>query len=153
VSEFELDPRIVGDSVALADLGSIHVRAMAHAAWPWLVLIPKHPGAVELYDLPEAVGNELQITTLRLARALKQAFAADKINIAALGNVVSQLHVHIVARQVGDPGWPSPVWGRNEAELSSEQAEERLLQLRNCLLPLDQIDRSMPGLARNASQA
>jgi diadenosine tetraphosphate (Ap4A) HIT family hydrolase len=153
VSEFELDPRLAGDSIALGNIGCVHVRAMANATWPWLVLIPMHPEAVELHDLPETVGNELHATTLRLARALKQAFAADKINIAALGNVVSQLHVHIVARQVGDPGWPSPVWGRNEAELSADQAEERLLQLRNCLLPLDQIDRSMPGLARNASQA
>jgi diadenosine tetraphosphate (Ap4A) HIT family hydrolase len=152
MSEFELDPRIAGDSVALGDIGSIHVRGMVGAPWPWLVLIPRYPEAVELYDLPEMVASELQATTLRLARALKQAFVADKINIAALGNVVSQLHVHIVARQVGDPGWPAPVWGRNEAELSANQAEERLLQLRNCLLPLDQIDRSMPGLARNASQ-
>lgn len=151
MSEFELDPRLVGDSVALGDLGAVHVRAMANAPWPWLVLIPRHPEAVELYDLPEAIGSELQATTLRLARAMKRAFGADKINVAALGNVVSQLHVHIVARQVGDPGWPSPVWGRNEPELTANQAEQRLLQLRNCLVPLDQIDRSMPGLARNAS--
>lgn len=135
MSRFELDPRLAGDSVALGDLGEIHVRAMANAPWPWLVLIPRHPEAVELYDLPEALAAELQAVTLRLARSLKQAFAADKINIAALGNVVSQLHVHIVARRVGDPGWPAPVWGRNEAELSADQAEERVLKLRNCLLP------------------
>lgn len=132
---FELDPRLAGDSVALGDIGSIHVRAMASAPWPWLVLIPRHPEAVELYDLPEAIGAELHAVALRLARSLKQAFGADKINIATLGNVVSQLHVHIVARKVGDPGWPSPVWGRNEAELSSDHVEQRLLQLRNCLLP------------------
>lgn len=135
MSRFELDPRLAGDSVALGDLGEIHVRAMANAPWPWLVLIPRHPEAVELYDLPEALAAELQAVTLRLARSLKQAFAADKINIAALGNVVSQLHVHIVARSVGDPGWPAPVWGRNEAELSADRAEERVLKLRNCLLP------------------
>lgn len=148
-SEFELDPRLAGDSVALGDIGRIHVRAMANAPWPWLVLIPRHPEAVELYDLPAAAGAELHALVLELARVVKHAFAADKINIAALGNVVSQLHVHIVARQVGDPGWPSPVWGRNEPELTAGQAEDRLQRLHFCF---DQIVRSMPGLASDASQ-
>ena len=133
MSEFELDPRLAGDSVALADIGLIHVRAMASAPWPWLVLIPRHPEAVELFDLPLAIDAELWALAYALGPVLKREFGGDKLNYGALGNVVSQLHLHVIVRQVGDPGWPSPVWGRNEPELTPEGATERLLRLQHCL--------------------
>ena len=133
MSEFELDPRLAGDSVALADIGAIHVRAMVNAPWPWLVLIPCHPEAVELFDLPAALSAELWSLAYALGPILKREFGADKLNYGALGNVVSQLHLHVIARRVGDPGWPSPVWGRNEPELTPEQAAEHLLRLQHCL--------------------
>lgn len=133
MSEFELDPRLAGDSIALADIGAIHVRAMVNAPWPWLVLIPRHPEAMELYDLPPAINAELWELAYALGPVLKREFGGDKLNYGALGNVVSQLHLHLIVRQVGDPGWPSPVWGRNEPELTPEQAAERLLRLQHCL--------------------
>lgn len=133
MSEFELDPRLAGDSVALADIGAIHVRAMATAPWPWLVLIPRHPEAVELYDLPRAINAELWALAYALGPILKREFGGDKLNVGALGNVVSQLHLHLIVRQVGDPGWPSPVWGRNEPELSPEATAERQQRLHQCL--------------------
>lgn len=133
MSEFELDPRLAGDSVALADIGAIHVRAMATAPWPWLVLIPRHPEAVELYDLPPAINAELWALAYALGPILKREFGGDKLNVGALGNVVSQLHLHLIVRQVGDPGWPSPVWGRNEPELSPEATAERQQRLHQCL--------------------
>lgn len=133
MGEFELDPRLAGDSVALADVGAIHVRAMASAPWPWLVLIPRHVEAVELFDLPPAINAELWALAYALGPVLKREFGGDKLNYGALGNVVSQLHLHVIVRQVGDPGWPSPVWGRNEPELTPESAAERLLRLQHCL--------------------
>ena len=136
MSDFELDPRLAGDSVAVGDMGSIHVRAMATAPWPWLVLIPKHPEAVELHDLPAPISAELWALAYALGPILKREFSGDKLNIGALGNVVSQLHLHLIVRQVGDPGWPSPVWGRNEPELGAEAAAERHQRLHQCLCAL-----------------
>ncbi len=121
MSDFELDPRLAGDSVALGDIGSIHVRAMATAPWPWLVLIPKHPEAVELHDLPAPINAELWALAYALGPILKREFGGDKLNIGALGNVVSQLHLQ---------------WGRNEPELGAEAAAERQQRLHQCLCAL-----------------
>lgn len=133
MSDFELDPRLAGDSVALSDIDAIHVRAMANAPWPWLVLIPRHPEAVELFDLPPAISAQLWALAYALGPILKREFAGDKLNYGALGNVVSQLHLHLIVRQVGDRGWPSPVWGRNEPELAPKHVAERVLRLQHCL--------------------
>ena len=129
MNNWTLDPRLARDSVELAMVGAIQVRAMAGAPWPWLLLIPHHPDAVELFDLPSALQLQLGQLTVHLAERMKAEFAADKINIGALGNVVPQLHVHVIARRHGDPGWPGPVWGRMEADLTAEQIETRLLRL------------------------
>ena len=127
---WQLDPRLARDSVEIADIGLIHVRAMASTAWPWLLLIPRHPGAVELFDLPAPLQTALWSLTVETGVALKREFGADKINVGAIGNIVSQLHVHVIARQVGDPGWPAPVWGRSETPLPVDAVADRLLRLR-----------------------
>jgi diadenosine tetraphosphate (Ap4A) HIT family hydrolase len=84
---------------------------MDDSRWPWLVLVPLRKGAVELHDLDPGDQATLFAEILKAGRVLQQATGALKINTGALGNVVRQLHVHVVARHEGDPNWPGPVWG------------------------------------------
>ena len=106
-----LDPRLAADTVPLTDLGLSRVLLMDRRSWPWLILVPRRAGAVELFDLAPADRAALIEEIAHAAARLKAATAADKINVGALGNMVAQLHVHIVARRVGDRAWPGPVWG------------------------------------------
>ncbi len=130
MSDWQIDTRLVADSVLLAVVDGIEVRAMASAPWPWLILVPRVSGAVELFDLTPAERAALMDLACRLGERLRHEFAANKINIAALGNVVRQLHLHVVARHEGDPGWPGPVWGRTELPLGDAERSERLRRLR-----------------------
>lgn len=149
MTTFDLDPRLAADSELLALIDDIEVRAMRRVPWPWLLLVPRVAGASELFDLDEAQRAALWQLTLALSQGLKRATAADKINVGALGNVVAQLHVHIVARHRTDPAWPAPVWGRSEALLDEAAEAARRESLRALV---DQISRSMPGRASEASQ-
>ena len=88
---------------------------MNDARWPWLILVPRREGAVELIDLGLADQAQLIDEAGRAARFLKGHAQADKINVGALGNIVRQLHLHVVARIIGDPAWPRPVWGHGAA--------------------------------------
>ena len=114
---FEIDPRLLANSVALPPLGLSDLRLMDDVRFPWLVLIPRVPGATEIDDLDPAQRAVL-IEEIALAgamvRALGQALdqPINKLNTAALGNVTAQLHVHIVGRRRDDPLWPDPIWGR-----------------------------------------
>lgn len=108
---FELDPRLAGDTLLVADGPLSQLRLMDDARFPWLVLVPRVPGAVEWLDLP-GDQQRLLLAELNLAgRLLRGLGPVHKLNIGALGNVVRQLHVHVVARQEGDAAWPGPVWG------------------------------------------
>lgn len=149
MTAFALDPRLSADSELLAVIEDIEVRTMRRVPWPWLLLVPRVAGASELFDLEEAQRDALWRLTLALSQALKQATAADKINIGALGNVVAQLHVHIIARHRTDPAWPAPVWGRSEAPIDEAADNVRQASLRALV---DQISRSMPGRASAVSQ-
>ena len=80
--------------------------------YPWIILVPRHPGVTEILDLDLAQQTQLMGEITRSGTALKEITACDKLNIAALGNVVPQLHVHIIARSKSDPAWPHPVWGK-----------------------------------------
>jgi diadenosine tetraphosphate (Ap4A) HIT family hydrolase len=113
---FRPDPAFAAGSQALAELGLCHVRLQDDARWPWLILIPRVEGVRELEDLPPADRARLAeeaVTAGRAVRALGQAtgFAVAKLNIASLGNLTPQLHVHVVGRRPGDAAWPGPVWG------------------------------------------
>jgi diadenosine tetraphosphate (Ap4A) HIT family hydrolase len=87
------------------------VLVMNDAAYPWMLLVPRRAGAVEIIDLDEVQRAQLMTEIARTSRALKDVTGCDKLNIAAIGNVVPQLHVHLVARRIGDAVWPKPVWG------------------------------------------
>lgn len=112
---FKLDPRIQQDSKMVFDLELCQVRVQNDKRYPWLVLVPKVTNCTEVFELT----NEQQIQLLAESSALSQALAlltkADKINVANLGNVVSQLHWHIVARFETDATWPGPIWGVGQA--------------------------------------
>ena len=113
---FELDRRLDADSVPLMWLGLCQLRLMDDRRWPWLILVPRRPGIVEVHDLTPLDQAMLTFETNLVAQALKSETGCTKINTGALGNVVRQLHVHIVARNIGDPGWPGPVWGHGTRE-------------------------------------
>ena len=109
---FPLDPRLEADSVFIADGPLSQLRLMDDARFPWLVLVPRVPGATEWIDLDGASQRLLLAEINQAGALLRQHFAPiDKLNIGALGNIVRQLHVHVVGRREGDAAWPGPVWG------------------------------------------
>jgi diadenosine tetraphosphate (Ap4A) HIT family hydrolase len=112
---FSLDPRLAADSVLVADGPLSQLRLVDDTRFAWLVLVPRLPGAVEWLDL-DGAAQRLLLAEINLAGQLLRALGpVHKLNIGALGNVVRQLHVHVVARQEGDAAWPGPVWGSGPA--------------------------------------
>jgi diadenosine tetraphosphate (Ap4A) HIT family hydrolase len=97
--------------VSLGNLPLSRVLVMNDANYPWLILVPRTPDLTEVIDLDEVKQAQLMTEVTRVARALHEITQCDKLNIAALGNVVPQLHVHVIARFRNDPAWPKPVWG------------------------------------------
>jgi diadenosine tetraphosphate (Ap4A) HIT family hydrolase len=106
-----LHPQLARDTVELGDLPLCRVLVIQDANYPWLLLVPRRPDVVEIIDLDEVEQAQLMTETTRVARALREITKCDKLNVAALGNVVPQLHVHVIARRKTDAAWPRPVWG------------------------------------------
>lgn len=113
--DFVLDPRLANDTAFVCDWALSRVLLMNDARFPWLVLVPRRAGAVEVFDLSPADQALLWREVAHAALLLKGASGCRKVNVGALGNIVSQLHIHIVARNEGDFAWPGPVWGKGEA--------------------------------------
>lgn len=112
MTDFRLDPRLEADTTVVLDLPLCRLLMMRAVDHPWLILVPRQPDLVEILDLSDHDRRWLFDEIARVAEALKAETGADKLNIGALGNVVSQLHVHVIARFRDDPAWPNPVWGR-----------------------------------------
>ena len=110
-STWSLHPQLAKDTIDIGDLPLSRVLVIKDANYPWLLLVPRRPDIVDLTDLDEVEQAQLMTETARVARALKEITQPDKLNIAALGNVVPQLHMHIIARRKTDAAWPRPVWG------------------------------------------
>jgi diadenosine tetraphosphate (Ap4A) HIT family hydrolase len=119
---FTLDPRLQKDTLQIAEFSLCKVLLMNDARYPWVILVPKITGLTEIFQLDEAGQQQLMVESNFVASKLKQVVQADKMNVAALGNVVSQLHIHHVARFIQDDVWPAPVWGKGEA-IAYTQAE------------------------------
>lgn len=113
---FVLDPRLVADTAPVCDWALSGVHLMNDKRYAWLVLVPRRSGLVEPFDLEADDQALLWREAMRAGAAVKRATGCRKVNIGALGNVVSQLHVHVVARNDGDAAWPGPVWGNGVAE-------------------------------------
>jgi len=111
LSSWSLHPQLKRDTSAVGDLSLSRLLLNNDANYPWLLLVPRRPGACEIIDLDEKDQSQLMIEIAHTSRALKDVTACHKLNVAAIGNMVPQLHVHIVARQRNDPAWPKPVWG------------------------------------------
>lgn len=107
---WSLDPRLAADTHHVASLGLSELLLMDDRQYPWLILVPRAVGAIEWMDLPSPDAHALLDEVALAGRLLRTLHAPEKLNVAALGNVVAQLHVHVVARFRGDPAWPRPVW-------------------------------------------
>jgi diadenosine tetraphosphate (Ap4A) HIT family hydrolase len=110
-SNWSLHAQLQKDTIDIGDLPLSRVLVIKDAHYPWLLLVPRRPGAGEIIDLNEVEQAQLMTEISRVGRALKEVTHCDKLNIAALGNLVPQLHVHVIGRRSSDAAWPRPVWG------------------------------------------
>jgi diadenosine tetraphosphate (Ap4A) HIT family hydrolase len=138
MKEFELDQRLFNDTITLAEWPLCRVLLMNDRAYPWFILVPRlmrddSSPVKELYELSDLNRLQLDKESMHLARSSMALFNGDKMNIAALGNVVSQLHIHHVVRHLGDPAWPAPVWGKAPAQAYTE---DEITALKERLAPL-----------------
>ncbi len=133
-SAWSLHPQLEQDTVAICDLALTRVLLANDANYPWLILVPRRPGIVELIDLEEDAQIQLLGEIAKMSRALKTVTKCDKLNIAALGNQVPQLHVHVIARRRDDAAWPKPVWGVKTAIAYDASRRKTLLTALRALL-------------------
>lgn len=134
MKDFEVDERLAADSHWLADGPLSQLRLMDDARFPWLVLVPRLVGVTELIDLEAELQRTLLLEATHAGRLLRACGPCEKINIGALGNIVRQLHLHVVARVPGDAAWPGPIWGAGSMQRrSADDRELRLQDLRSRL--------------------
>ena len=113
---FTLDSRLQQDTLLTGDFPLCRLLLMNDVSYPWFILVPRREAVSELFQLDSADQQMLWLETTRLAETLKDSFVADKMNVATLGNVVSQLHMHVIVRRREDAAWPAPVWGKHPAK-------------------------------------
>jgi len=134
---FALDPRLLQDTLPIGDFPLCRLLLSNDSNYPWLILVPRIDGISEVFQLDVDDQQRLWQESTALAQLLNEGFAADKMNIGALGNVVSQLHVHVIVRKRDDAAWPAPVWGKHPAKpYSDEQVAVIRARLRE-ILPTD----------------
>jgi diadenosine tetraphosphate (Ap4A) HIT family hydrolase len=136
MAEFSLDARLANDTALVCEWALSNVYRMNDRRYAWLVLVPRRSGAVEPFDLTADAQALMWREAMLAARLLKQATACTKVNVGALGNVVAQLHVHVVARNPGDAAWPGPVWGHGTpARFETTALEAEVARWRTLLRP------------------
>jgi diadenosine tetraphosphate (Ap4A) HIT family hydrolase len=132
--DFSLDARLEADTHHIASLPLCDVLLMNDARYAWLILVPRRNGLTEILDLPDHARQELWREINQVAAVLRDVAPCDKLNIGVLGNIVRQLHVHVIARKEGDAAWPGPVWGHSPAQpYAADERQSRLAQLRDRL--------------------
>jgi len=136
---FVLHPQLASDGIEVGQFRLSKLLLINDRQYPWFVLVPRREDVTEIFQLDEEDRIQLLRESCWLAEALKDAFSADKINIAALGNMVSQLHVHHIVRYRDDAAWPAPVWGRLPAlPYDDEQVAQCVARLQTVLTgPID----------------
>ena len=131
---FALHPQLAADTFEIGRLELSRVLLMNDSRYPWLILVPEKPDLVELVDLGNTDLSRLTGEIRRTSLALRECFSPDKLNVAALGNMVPQLHVHVIARFRNDSAWPRPVWGGPPAPpYPAAAAVKRINDLRGAL--------------------
>lgn len=128
-----LHPTLAADTYPVTILPLCEVRLMNQAAFPWLILVPQRANITEITELTEADKQQLMREISHVGAALKSLTHAHKLNIAALGNIVPQLHVHVIARFTDDAAWPSPVWGHPITPYRNESIATFIDQIREVL--------------------
>lgn len=132
--EFQLDPQLKADTVHLGDYPLCQVLLMNDSNYPWFILVPRRAGVTEIYHLGEKDRHQLMKESASLAENLADIFAARKMNVANLGNMVAQLHVHVIVRKEGDLAWPGPVWGKAPAKSYTDEELSRIQSRLDTLL-------------------
>jgi diadenosine tetraphosphate (Ap4A) HIT family hydrolase len=130
---FQLHERLAADTIDLGRSKLCEVRLMNDRTWPWILLVPALADIREVYELSETQQQRLMIESSTLSRTMMALFSGDKMNVAALGNMVPQLHLHHIVRFVGDPAWPGPVWGKQPPEPYSDK---EIADIRRLLAPV-----------------
>ncbi len=131
---FVIDSKLTETSYPLVSLSVCDIRLVDDTRWPWLLLIPRVDHAVELIDLPPDIRVQVWQEIDHVSRVLRDHLSPDKLNTAALGNQVRQLHIHVIGRYTDDPAWPMPVWGAGDAiPYDSDALASRLQTLRAAL--------------------
>ena len=128
MAAFELNEKLRADSTLVENLGLCQLRLMDDKRWPWFVLVPQRPGVEEVFDLTPLDQAMLTFETNLVGQALKKSTNATKVNVGALGNIVRQLHVHVIARHENDPNWPGPVWGYGSREAYGAAEKQALMK-------------------------
>lgn len=124
--KFSLDARLAADTAVIGDLPLSRLLLMNDARWPWLILVPRRPAISEIIELSREDRSILMDEISACSALLKTLAAPHKINVAALGNVVRQLHIHVLARFLEDPAWPKPVFGFETAVPYDPQSRDML---------------------------
>ena len=119
---FTLHQRLAADTLSLGKSRLCELLLMNDSTWPWVILVPMRDGIREIYQLDEADQQRLLWESSELSRAMMTVFTGEKMNVAALGNMVPQLHLHHIVRFEGDPAWPGPVWGK-QAPVAYDEAK------------------------------
>lgn len=135
MAEFLLNPTLAADTAAVAALGLSELRLMNDSRFPWLVLVPRRENAVEIVDLSKPDRAALFEEITGVSTTLRTLTGCHKLNVAALGNQVRQLHVHVIARFTTDAAWPKPVWGAGSAVAYEAAARDRLIARIRAALP------------------
>ncbi len=131
---FQLHPRLAADCVLVGELPLCKLLLMNESRYPWCILVPRRASVTEIYRLDASDRRQLLDESCLLAETMQRLFQPDKLNIAAIGNLVPQLHLHHVARYQTDAAWPAPVWGKFTPETYSKEAlQQRLTELRLAL--------------------
>tara|TARA_Y100001960_G_scaffold82962_2_gene88619 strand:- start:490 stop:894 length:405 start_codon:yes stop_codon:yes gene_type:complete len=131
---FKLDARLENDTIELGNIEFIKVLMSKDSNYPWLILVPEIADATELFDLDAQQQQLLMQTITKISKDMQVEFSADKINVGALGNVVKQLHIHIVARFETDIAWPGPIWGQHPAKpYTQKQLETQINKMKEML--------------------
>jgi len=128
MEQFELDKRLNADTFSVVPLGLCELRLMNDKRWPWLILVPRRAGLSEIHDMTPLDQTMLTFEAAIVSQALKSATRCDKVNTGALGNIVRQLHLHVIARNEGDAAWPGPVWGHGTREPYSDAEAQKLIE-------------------------
>ncbi len=125
---FQLHERLAADTVQVIDWPLSAVRLMNDRSWPWLILVPRKPGLREIHDLPTLDLALLVGEIAKASRAMSEICQPEKVNVGALGNIVPQLHIHVIGRFRDDPAWPGPVWSFRPAVPYRDDEREQILQ-------------------------